>query len=186
MVWDIIFITFLFLFMYKGYRKGAIVSLFSFLAIVIGVIAALKLSSTVSNLLFAQSDSSYARWVPLLSYAIIFILVVLLVRFTAKFIEKAAKSLMLGLINRLLGAAIYGFLVCIVFSTFYWLLNQVHIISPETIAYSRSISTLEPLAPRMFALLQSVLPFMGNAFNDLLHFFDELNTKLPTYVGINR
>lgn len=186
MIWDIIFVTFLFLFMYKGYRKGAIISLFSFFAIIIGVIAALKLSSTVSNLLFANSDSSFARWAPLLSYAIIFILVVLLVKFISKFIDRTAKKIMLGWVNRLLGAAIYGFLVCIIFSTFYWLLNQVHLISLEAKTYSKSITILEPLAPKLFTLLQQLLPFLGNAFEDLLQFFDDLNAKLPTYVGADR
>src|SRR5690606_19035774 len=121
-----------------------------------------------------------------LTYALIFIVVVLLVRMGAKALEKLIKTLQLGLINRILGAAIYACLICLVFSTFYWLLNQVHLISPEMNTYAKSISILAPLAPKLFEWIQQCIPFLGHILDDLLHFFDRLNAQLPTYVGIDR
>ena len=174
---DIIYLLFLGLFMIRGYNKGFVVALFSFVAIILGVMGALKLSGSLSKVLFSDS-----QWAPFVTYILVFILIVWLVRFGAKLIEKSFEAVALGFINKLSGAVLYGFIVSFVFSSLLWLLNQMGVIKPETRVESKVYALIEPFAPALFALIGKLFPFAQTIFRDLSHFFDHVNQKLPGHV----
>lgn len=178
---DIIYLLFLGLFMIRGYNKGFVVALFSFVAIILGVMGALKLSGSVSRLLFRDS-----QWAPFVTYMLIFILIVWLVRLGARLIEKSFEAVALGFINKLSGALLYGLIVSFVFSSLLWLLNQMGMIKPESQADSKVYALLEPFAPGLFSLIGKLFPFAQDIFRDLGHFFDDLNQKLPGNVDTPR
>jgi membrane protein required for colicin V production len=71
MIIDAIFLICLLIFLIRGYSKGVVVALFSVLAIILGVIGALKLSGTLASLLF-QNGEKGGRWVPFVSYIIVY------------------------------------------------------------------------------------------------------------------
>ena len=178
MIIDAIFLICLLIFVIRGYSKGVVVALFSVLAIILGVIGALKLSGTLASLLFQDGEKG-GRWVPFVSYIIVFFLIVWLVRLGAKLIQKSFEAVALGWVNRLTGALLYAFLISFVFSSVLWLFNQMGIIKPETISDSYVYETIEPLAPKVFSLIGTVLPFAKHIFEDLSGFFDNVNQKLP-------
>jgi len=183
---DILIVCLLAYAAWKGFKKGFIIELFTFLALFIGLYAGIHFSDFVSEFLMEKMNLSPSSYLPIISFAIVFLAIGAMIYFGGKALEKLIKTLQLGLINRILGAAIYACLICLVFSTFYWLLNQVHLISPEMNTYAKSISILAPLAPKLFEWIQQCIPFLGHILDDLLHFFDRLNAQLPTYVGIDR
>lgn len=174
---DVIYLILLGLFMIRGYNKGVVVALFSFIAIILGVMGALKLSGSVSRLLFSDS-----QWAPFLTYIIVFVLIVWLVRLGARMIEKTFEAVALGFVNKLSGALLYGLLVTFVFSSLLWLLNQMGLIKPETQAQSKVYALIEPFAPHLFSLIGRLFPFAQTVFQDLEHFFDRINDKLPGHV----
>lgn len=178
MIIDAIFLVCLLIFLVRGYSKGVVVALFSVLAVLLGVVGALKLSGTVASMLFSGGEKG-GRWVPFVSYMIVFILIVWLVRLGAKLIQRSFEAVSLGWINRLTGAVLYGFLISFIFSSILWLFNRMGVINPETQAASHVYPILEPLAPKVFSLLGSVLPFAKHIFEDLSGFFDNVNQKLP-------
>ena len=90
MILDIISFILLLLALFKGLRKGLIVALFSFVAFFIGLAAALKLSSIVAEYL-GRSVNVSGKWLPFMAFAIVFFIVILLVRLGAKMIEKLAS-----------------------------------------------------------------------------------------------
>jgi len=90
----------------KGIRKGLVVALFSIIAFIIGLAAALKLSAVVA-LHLQKSVSVPGKWLPILSFALVFLVVVILVNWGAKFIEKSFEMVLLGWANKLAGAAVY-------------------------------------------------------------------------------
>ena len=70
---------------YRGYRKGLVVAVFSFVALLLGVLVALKLSHLVSGWLIERGAGS--AWAPMVSYILLFVGVGFLVRAGARAIE---------------------------------------------------------------------------------------------------
>ncbi len=183
MIIDIIYFVVLIIFMIRGYNKGIIVALFSALAIILGVLAALKLSKTVASLLFSDSDSLViARWTPLLIYVLIFFVVLWTVRFVASFMQRSFEMLAMGWLNRLAGALLFGFIASFVLSSLLWLFNQMHLLREEVRESSYIFPLIEPLAPKVCTLIGQVLPFAQSLFEDLSYFFERVNENLNQHV----
>jgi membrane protein required for colicin V production len=179
---DIIGLTILVIFFIRGYMKGIIVAVFSVLAIILGIACALKLSGWLGEWLLAKGWAT-SGWVQLISYIILFIAVFIIVTLLAKIIEKTLQLAMLGWINGIIGGFLYAFLGAVVWSSLLWILNQLHVLSPETIAYSKTYSYFEPLAPWVFDHIGNLIPFAKDLFTDLKDFFDKTNQHLPEHVG---
>ena len=87
----------------KGYQRGLIVALFSVIAFIIGLAAAIKLSAVVAGYI-GNAVKVSDKWLPIISFAVVFLVVVLLVRLGAKFIQKGALNLQcLGWLTGLAG-----------------------------------------------------------------------------------
>ncbi|HQW85486.1 MAG TPA: CvpA family protein, partial [Ferruginibacter sp.] len=97
---DLIFAACMLLAILKGYRKGFIIAVFSILAFVLGLAAALKLSAIVAGYL-QQNINVSTQWLPFIAFALVFFTVVVLVRFGARLIEKTFQTLLLGWVNRI-------------------------------------------------------------------------------------
>jgi membrane protein required for colicin V production len=171
---DIIVVVLLVFAIYKGLRNGLVLAVFSFLAFFIGLAAALKLSSVVAVYLGTNTSISQ-RWLPVLAFAIVFIIVVFLVRLGAKAIERVLKIVMLGWLNRLGGVVFYALVYLFILSILLFYAHQLHLIKPETIEASTTYSFIEPLAPRLISGLGLILPFFKNMFSQLETFFGHLS-----------
>lgn len=175
---DFIFLIILAWFMMKGYRKGIIHALFSFVAVIVAMMGALKLSQKVSTYLFnAKSDIN--PWVPMLSYIIVFIAIVFLVNMISRSLDKGLKTIKLGWANRIAGAALYGLIVTFAWSTVLWLANKVNLVKPETKANSKTYAIIEPVAPKGFEIIGAVLPFVKDSYKEIEQLFDNVNKRLP-------
>lgn len=164
------------LFFYRGYSRGLIVATFSVLAILLGILCALKLSQSFATWLLEKGYTT-AGWAPVISYILLFTGVVFLVRMIAKMIQSAAEGLMLGTANRLAGGMLYGFVGAVVWSSLLWIGAKMHAYSPELIASSKTYPWLSQLAPWFFGVAGHVLPFAKDVFANLSHFFDTVNKK---------
>lgn len=182
MILDVIGIILIILFFIRGYIKGIILAAFSVLAILLGIICALKLSQSLSTWLLAKGYVS-SGWVQVVSYVLLFIAVVLVVRLVAKIIEKVVEGLLLGFVNKLAGGILYAFLGAVLWSSFLWIGTRMHLISPETIAASKTYGWFSGLAPWFFEQAGRLLPFARDTFSNLQHFFDNLNQKPANHVG---
>ena len=130
MIIDIVVAVILILAIIKGYRLGLIVALFSFLAFIIGLGAALKLSAVVADHL-GKAIKVSDKWLPIISFAVVFLIVVLLVRLGAKFIQKTVELAMLGWVNRLGGILLYAGLYILIFSVLLFYADQLNFIKPN-------------------------------------------------------
>lgn len=88
---------------FMGFKKGLILSLASFIAIVAGAMAAYYGSEAIAIALASQVDWSSQK-IAVASFAIAFIAVVLIVHLLARILEKFIDLLALGLANKLSGA----------------------------------------------------------------------------------
>lgn len=181
MILDVVGIILIVLFFIRGYLKGIIVAAFSVLAILLGILCALKFSQMLSAWMLEKGYVA-SGWVQLISYVVLFLGVFLLVRLLARLIQKSAEGMMLGFVNKLIGGLLYAFLGAVLWSSLLWIGGKLHIISPETIAASKTWPWLSQLAPWFFEQAGKVLPFVRDTFSKLEHFFDTVN-QTPGHVG---
>ena len=178
MILDIIVAVILILAIIKGYRQGLIVALFSFIAFFIGLAAALKLSVVVADYL-GKSVKVSDKWLPIISFAVVFLIVVLLVRLGARFIQKTVELAMLGWLNRLGGILLYTGLYILIFSVLIFYADQLGFIKPETKNESVTYAYIQPWGPKLMEGLGKIIPIFKGMFNDLEDFFDGVSKQVP-------
>ncbi|MFM8759024.1 MAG: CvpA family protein, partial [Methylophilaceae bacterium] len=69
---DIVFLILMALAIWKGYSKGLVVALFSFVGMVVGMLLALKCSAVVAVWLGEETKLD-AKWLPFLAFLLIII-----------------------------------------------------------------------------------------------------------------
>ena len=161
----------------KGYSKGLIVALFSLLAFIAGLAAALKLSAVVGVSL-QDNWNIHSKWLPVISFFIVFAGVVLLVRLGAAFIKKTVSLVFLGWVDKLGGILLYAIIYLMIYSVILFYAFQVHIISPKVAAESSTFAFIYPFGPTVINGLGQVVPIFKNMFSDLSVFFGSLSTHI--------
>lgn len=150
----------------QGFRKGFVAALFSLLGTLLGLVVALKLSSLVAGWLFTEEKAG-SRWAVFVSFFLVFVAVVIAVRFLAGLVEGALKLLMLGLANRLAGAVLQTLIAAVMASAFLFLLTLSGILPQSTMEASWLYPRIAPLAPKVYGWLSELLPFLKEALLDL-------------------
>jgi len=177
MLIDAIFIILMILAVFKGYRNGFIVAVFSFLAIIIGLAAAMKLSTVVAGWL-QNSTHINATWLPFVSFTLIMIGVVILVRLGARLIQSTLEFVMLGWLNKLSGIVLYAALYITVFSVLLFYAGKINFIKPETFSTSRIYAFIQPWGPKAIELFGAVIPWFKGMFEELSDYFENVNRNI--------
>jgi len=178
MIIDIIVAIILILAIIKGYRQGLIIALFSLVAFIIGLAAALKLSVVVAGYIGNAVNIS-DKWLPIISFAVVFLIVVLLVRVGAKFIQKSVELAMLGWLNKIGGILLYAGLYILIFSILIFYADQLGFIKSETKNDSVTYAYIEPWGPKLMEGLGKIIPVFKGMFKDLEDFFDGVSKQVP-------
>lgn len=176
MMIDALFVILLFIAAIKGYSRGLIVALFSFLAIIIGLIAAMKLSAVVANYL-ENSAHVNGKWLPILSFSLVMFVVILLVKWGGKIIEKIAQIALMGWANKLAGIVLYAALYTTILSIILFFAEKIQLLQSETISASKCYWFIQPWAPKIIDGLGMVIPTFKGLFVQLDHFFTVIATK---------
>jgi membrane protein required for colicin V production len=171
MVLDILFIILLVFAVIKGFQRGLIVGIFSFVAVIVGLAAAIKLSAVVADYLGETTNVS-KQWLPVLSFLIVFIGVVLLIRLGANLLQKSVEAVMMGWANRLGGIIFYVAIFTVVYSILLFYATQLKLLSPETAEKSAVYNIIGSWGPGLIDAIGSVLPFFKNMFKELEEFFE--------------
>jgi membrane protein required for colicin V production len=161
----------------QGLSRGFIVAIFSLFAFIIGLAAALKLSAMVAKHLHDKMNIG-GYFLPILSFAIVFVGVALLVRWAAILIKKAASLAFLGWIDTLAGILLYAIIYLLSFSVFLFFGTRIHLIGPEVQTASKTYFFIEPFGPKVIGFLGKVLPFFSHMFSDLERYFDGISKKV--------
>lgn len=173
MIIDVAFILIIIVAVFKGLSKGFIVGIFSFISFIIGLAAALKLSSVVAHH-FENQAGAFAKWLPVISFAFVFIVVVLLVNIGARIIRKTISIAMLGWLDKLGGVLLYIFIYTIIFSVILFFAEKTSLIKPETVSASTVYDLVAPLGPKIINNLGKIIPVFKDLFSQLQSFFEKL------------
>lgn len=173
---DFLFFILLLMAVFKGYSRGLIVAVFSLLAFVIGLLAALKLSAEAADWI-RESSGSQSIWIPFIAFVLVMAVVMLLIRIGAGLLEKAVEFAMFGWLNKLGGIVFYALIYLLFFSIVLFYAGNLGIISEETISGSRTYDIIAPLGPGAIEAIGSVIPVFKGLFEDLERFFDNAGSN---------
>ena len=170
MLIDLVFAVIIVLALIRGYQRGLILGAFSLVAVIIGLAAAIKLSTVVAGYI-GKAVKISDKWLPIISFAVVFLLIVLLIRLGARALEKTAEMAMLGWTNKIGGIVFYTIIYTLVFSVLLFYAEQMKLIQPDTIHKSISYSFIQPWGPRVINGFGSLIPFFRDMFGELENFF---------------
>lgn len=178
MIIDLILLVLLVVAIVKGMQRGLIVSVFTLVAWVVGLAAALKLSAVVAVYL-KDSVNVSAKWLPILSFVLVFVAVVLAIRFLANILQTSIEIAWLGGINKIGGAIFYVLIYLLGYSVWLFFLVKMKVIEPKTVEESITYQYIRPWGPLVIDSLGKLIPIFKDLFGELETFFENLSQKLP-------
>ncbi|MDA3779851.1 MAG: CvpA family protein, partial [Bacteroidales bacterium] len=168
---DLVFLILLLWAAYKGFTKGFIIQLSTFAALLLGIIGAIKFSDITSAYIVKHFEISQ-QYLQILSFAVTFIIIVILVHFLARLINKLVDAIALGIVNRALGVLFSLLKTAFIISVLLVLLNKAdntyNFISDKTKDESLLYNPLSNFAPMIF-------PYLN--FNKWKKEIEEINKK---------
>lgn len=176
MLIDSIFIIILITAIIKGYSKGFIMAVFSSLSILVGLVAATKLSAVVANYLHENAHVGL-YWLPIISFTLVMFATVLLVRVVAKMVQKTFEMAMLGWANRIGGMLLLFCLYLAVFSVALFFAEKINIIGEGSIQSSKFYAFVQPWGPLTIDGIGYVIPIFKGLFAQLSSFFGAVAAK---------
>jgi membrane protein required for colicin V production len=152
-VFDIILAALLTFGFIRGLIKGLFVEVASLLALVLGIYGAIHFSYFAGNLLSAYV-SWEERYITIVSFAITFALIVIIIALLGKMLTKIADFASLGILNKILGGIFgllkIGLILSIVLLVFSKLNNTIPFISDDQKESSVLYEPVKNLAPMIF------------------------------------
>jgi membrane protein required for colicin V production len=129
------------------------------LALIVGVYLSVRFAQELSEYLYRNTDLTN-EFLPIISFAVIFIGVVVLVHIFAKAIEKLVKAVALGWANKAAGAAFGLFRIAFIVSVLIMMLSRFELLSKfnrgEIAQQSFLYEPVTQLAPFIIPILEDV------------------------------
>ena len=152
-IFDVIILIILLYGLINGFIKGFIIEVAGIIALILGVTGSFKFASILEVYL-----NSYVDWSPktvqIISFIILFIIIIYAVSLLAKMITKTLKIIALGMINRIFGG-IFGLLKwCVILSSLVLVSQEINeiitLIPDKTLKDSVSYNLLDKLGGFLF------------------------------------
>ena len=161
---DIVLIVLVLLGAWSGYREGFLMELISLVAIILGVLGGFKLMGV--GMIFLQDRFNADKTtLPYLSFAVIFIIIVLLVRLLGNVVKHSIDKSFLGTVDQVMGGVLGTFKTLFMLSIVIWIMDSFKF-TPKT-AWTEG-SWLYPftalLAPRTADWIGGFLPVFKEIF----------------------
>ncbi|MBK9254558.1 MAG: CvpA family protein [Saprospiraceae bacterium] len=161
---------------YLGYSRGLIKTIFDAFSLMIGIVAALKLSPIVMEIIQSVLKTSPAITF-LLGVVITFIGVMILIRFIGSKLEDMLKAVNVNFINKIAGGVLQALFFAYILSLILWLLSNVKVLNEQTKTASVTYSVLEPLPEKGKKVFYSLKPIFTNFWDKTLEAMDSVKEK---------
>jgi len=176
MIIDIIALIVIGLGLFAGYSKGLIKTIFDTLSILIAIVAALKLSPIVINILDGILPLN-ASLVFIIGFIVTFFLIMLVIRFVGKKLESLMKVVNINVVNKLLGAGLMALFYSLILSYAIWGVNKLQVISEDTLENSKTYPMLSALPNQSKNLFESVKPVFSDFWEKMMETMDGIKEK---------
>lgn len=173
MTWlDILFLLVFGIGAIKGFQKGFIIEIFSFIAFFAGLFLAIELTLPLAEIYFSGSDHFYL--ITVFVFIGVFIAVIFGVNLLARIIKKAVDLTFLGFFDNLLGSVASLVKWAFIISVFFWVLDSIGFRLSETQMSSSIIFPwIKNVGPRVFSWVADILPFI----RDMIDSMDDMGKK---------
>jgi membrane protein required for colicin V production len=149
---------------YLGYKRGFLMELFYLLAIVVGIFVGFKLMGSGMEVLQREFNAD-KKFLPYLSFIIIFVLVLGLTLFIGNRIKNSMDNTFLGKVDSIAGAVLGIFKYAFCISVILWLATSLKVTLPSNwISGSYLYPWVAKLAQNVSGLLGQVIPFFKEIF----------------------
>lgn len=177
MLIDIITLGILVWAVFKGISRGLLLAIFSLIAFVVGIAAALKLSAVTANYLDGTISVS-SKWLPLIAFLLVFLVVVILVNKVGLLLEKTVEWAFLGWLNKAGGILFFSLLYLLVWSVLLFYLGKMNIINQEQMDKSVTYPVIAPWGPAILKWVAELVPVFKDVFEDIEKFFERLSNNI--------
>ncbi|MFM1795316.1 MAG: hypothetical protein RL642_1701 [Bacteroidota bacterium] len=172
MVIDLFLLLLLVMGVYKGWTKGFIMAIATFVSFFAALALALQFSGWVEGYLRKQTETDN-DWLAFLAFLMVLVGAMIAIRVLGKIIEKSVELVMLGLFNRIVGIGLYLFIYFSLFAVVLVYLKQFEILGNETAIHSKSYTYLIDFGGWVIDFFAEWLPAIKNLFNDTKEFIQQ-------------
>ena len=141
---------------YRGFKKGLIVQAASLVALLLGIYGAIHFSDYTARLLSEKLELT-SSYLPIISFAVTFIAIVIIVHLFAGLIESLLKAVALGFVNRLLGLSFAVIKSAFIISIILVIVNGINrrssILPKQMVEESILYKPVSKFAPTIFPYL---------------------------------
>lgn len=173
MVIDLITVLLVAFGFYQGFNKGLIKTVFSTLSVIIAIVAALKLSPIVINILQGMIKISPAITF-VMGFVLTFIVVMAAVRFIGNKLDKLMKTIHVGGVNKILGGALLGLFYAILISFGIYFMEKIELVSDNQKEASFTYPLLQPLPHATQSVGESLKPVFKGFWDAMMETMDSI------------
>lgn len=149
---------------FRGYRAGFLMELFSFAAIILGVIGGFKLMGYAIVLLDEELDLDKSV-LPYVAFAAVFIAILIGVNLLGKLIKMTIDKTFLGQVDQAAGAGLGLLKAVFLLSVSLWILDALAFDLPDNLTSdSWLLPRVAAFAPGITVWLADYVPFFGDVF----------------------
>lgn len=176
---DIILVILLGMGAIKGFRRGCIVEVFSFLAFFVGLFFALELALPVSRYLFSFSTNHFSHVATVVIFILLLVALMVAIKAMARAIKNALNITMLTTVDNLLGAVIGGLKSAFILSVVFWLFDSVGFNVVERFATHTFIFPyIKHIGPMVFEWVSFLIPVVKDLIEEMKNLSEYQNTVL--------
>ena len=182
MILDLIVVLIVAIGFYFGFQRGFIKTVFDTASLLIAIIAALKLSPIVIDII--NSSLNIAPSIAfIIGVVLTFIVVMALVRFLGRKIEDVFKAANLNFINKINGGFLQALFFAIILSYGVALLNRINVIKQETKDKSMTYSSLMLLPGLSQKMFEGLKPIFKDFWDATTHAMEGVKNKAEEVKG---
>lgn len=164
-IFDIVVLALIGFGMVRGYRKGMITTVIGVVGVFVALIMGVQFNYVFRDF-YARTFDLAPQYLTILSFATVFLIVMVLLTFSFKFLENLLSQLKLG-INQALGALLGGYLAALGLSILLLLLRPINVPSERSVSDSITYPFMTTFAMDNLKLAGKMLPLAKNVLYQL-------------------
>ena len=169
---DIILVIFTIYGFWVGFSRGIIGTVFTVLSYVFGVLAAMKLSPSVTRLLEEQFYASPFMFIA--GFLLTFIGTMMLLRFIGKSLEGILKSVNINIVNQIMGGTLSAAIMILVFSVLMSFAEASKLVDTQTTQTSMSYPYVKQFPKQMKVVYEKAKPIFLTFWDESTEFMDRV------------
>ncbi len=159
---------------YLGFTRGIIKTIFSILAYIVGLIAAIKFSPAMTDLLEATFNTN-SPFMYIAGLIVSFVLTMFLFRLLARGLEGILETVHVNIINQVAGGALLSAFMILVYSLLLWFADSSGILDAQTKRDSVTYAYLEEYPSYAWSAGQKLKPLFVDFWDHTVTFLDKVS-----------